>query len=105
MSKAFPETEILVLKDRDMASGKETDEDMRQQYLLNNTPNHRVLKRREIENYLYDKDVLEKYCADNRYAFNEPAYDAFVTDIVNQNVKDETTRIKNICGIQVSINA
>lgn len=105
LSKALPETEILVLKDRDMASGKETDEDMRQQYLLNNPPNHRVLKRREIENYLYDKDVLEKYCADNRYAFNEPAYDAFVTDIVNQNVKDETTRIKNICGIQVSINA
>lgn len=104
LSKALPDTEILVLKDRDMASGKETDEDMRQQYLLNNPANHRVFKRREIENYLYDKDVLKKYCSSNGYTFGESAYDAFVTDIVNQSVKDETTRIKNICGIQVSIN-
>ena len=66
--------------------------------------NHRVLKRFELENYLYDKEVLKKYCATNGLIFDELAYDAYVMDIVNQNIKDETGRIKNICGINTSIN-
>ncbi len=105
LSKALPETEILVLKDRDMASGKATDEKARQQYLANNPYNHRVLRRFEIENYLYAKEVLMAYCAANETTFDESDYDTFVTDIVNQNLKDNTVRIKNICGIIGSINA
>jgi hypothetical protein len=73
-------------------------------YLKANPSNHRVMKRFELENYLYDKEVLKAYSADNRLSFDEAAYDAFVTDIVNQNVKDETGRIKNICGIKSSVN-
>lgn len=57
LSKVFPDVEILVLKDRDMASGKETTEEDRLLYLSNNPQNHRVLKRFEIENYLFDKEV------------------------------------------------
>lgn len=105
LSKVFPDVEILVLKDRDMASGKDTTEKDRQEYLNNNPGNHRVLKRFEIENYLFDKDVLKKYCEKNEKAFDEKAYDSFVTDIVNQQVKDETGRIKNYCNITGSINA
>lgn len=105
LSKALPETQILVLKDRDMASGKETSENDRQLYLQNNPENHRVLKRYEIENYLYDKEVLKNYCQDKGLTFDEAAYDAFVTDINNQNLKDETGRIKSFCGITGSINA
>lgn len=105
LSKVFPTVEVLVLKDRDMASGKMTDEKTRQQYLKNNPNNHRVLKRWEIENYLYDKEILKAYCAENTLIFDEPAYDDFVTDIENQNLKDATGRIKNICGIVASINA
>lgn len=105
LSKVFPDVEILVLKDRDMASGKDTTEKDRQEYLDNNPRNHRVLKRFEIENYLFDKDVLKKYCEKNEKTFDEKAYDSFVTDIVNQQVKDETGRIKNFCNITGSINA
>lgn len=105
LSKVFSDVEILVLKDRDMASGKDTTEDDRQLYLSNNPQNHRVLKRFEIENYLFDKEVLEKYCEVNDKTFDEAAYDAFVTDIVNQQVKDSTGRIRNFCGIIGSINA
>lgn len=76
----------------------------RQLYLQSNPLNHRVLRRFELENYLYDKEVLKKYCAANELVFNEPAYDAYVTDIVNQNIKDETGRIKNFCGISTSVN-
>jgi energy-coupling factor transporter ATP-binding protein EcfA2 len=105
LSKVFPTVEIWVLKDRDMASGKVTDENDRQVYLKTNPKNHRVLKRWEIENYLYDKDVLKAYCAQEQLFFDEAAYDAFVTNIIDQNLKDETPRIKNFCGIKGSITA
>lgn len=105
LGKVFPTVEIWVLKDRDMASGKPTDENDRQVYLKTNPSNHRVLKRWEIENYLYDKDVLKAYCAGEGLQFDESAYDAFVTNVGDQNLKDETQRIKSICGIKGSINA
>lgn len=104
LGKIFPSVEILVLKDRDMASGKGTTESDRLIYLNNNPNNHRVMKRYEIENYLYDRDVLKNYCSQNGLLFNESAYDGFITDIVNQNLKDETGRIKNICGIGGSVS-
>lgn len=65
----------------------------------------RVLNRFEIENYLYDKEVLKKYCEINEKTFDEAAYDAFVTDVVNQQIKDNTGHIRNFCGIVGSINA
>lgn len=105
LSKVFPDVEILVLKDRDMASGKVTTEADRQEYLNNNPGNHRVLKRFEIENYLFDKEVLEKYSVENGHEFDRASYDAFVTDIDNQQVKDDAARMKNYCGVTGSINA
>ncbi len=105
LSKVFPTVEILVLKDRDMASGKRADEHDRVIYLENNPKNHRVLKRFELENYLYDKEVLNAYCADKNLPFQESAYDSVVTDIYNQDLKEETGRIKKICGIRVSISS
>lgn len=104
LTKVFSSIEILVLKDRDISSGKPTSENDRQVYLQNNPQNHRVLKRWEIENYLYDKEVLKKYCSNSGLNFDEAAYDNFVTDITNQNIKDETSRIKNFCGITTSVN-
>lgn len=105
ISKALPAVEILILKDRDISSGKLTSEHQRQLYLQSNDNSHRVLFRWEIENYLYDKEVLKVYCSENQLTFNEAAYDQFVTDIINQNLKDETGRIKNFCGLQVSVSA
>ena len=105
LGKEFKEMEIWVLKDRDMASGKPLDESGRQTYLDNNKFHHRVLKRWELENYLFDKEILSKYCeSTNGLEFDEAAYDQFVTDINNQNVKDEVSRIKNFCSIKTSIS-
>lgn len=104
-SKVFPELQIMVLKDRDMASGKGTDEHVRQLYLENNPENHRVLNRYEIENYLYDMEVLKEYCKRNQLEFNETKYNNEVQDIVNDNLKDKTGIIKNCCNIVGSINA
>jgi AAA domain, putative AbiEii toxin, Type IV TA system len=105
LGKVFPTVEIMVLKDRDMASGKDTNENDRKQYLNTNPSNHRVLKRWEIENYLYDKEVLKAYCKGESLLFEEASYDEFLTDIENQNLKDETGRIKNFCGIKGSVSA
>ena len=104
LSKVFNRIEILVLKDRDMLSGKPADESDRQRYLSNNPSYHRVLKRWELENYLFDKEILLRYCESEGLTFNEANYDNFVTDINNQNIKDEINRIKNFCGIQSSIS-
>lgn len=103
LTKVFPDIEILVLKDRDIGSGKFIDENQRQ-LCLDNNQNYRILKRYEIENYLYDKEVLLKYCQKIGTNFDQETYDSKINDILNQNVKDKTGLIKNICGIQTSIN-
>ena len=104
LTKVFHNIEILVLKDRDISSGRFNDENDRSIYLDNNPKNHRVLNRWEIENYLFDKEVLKLYCRLNDKEFKEQDYDKFVTDISNQNVKDETGRIKNFCSILTNVN-
>jgi AAA15 family ATPase/GTPase len=104
LTKVFSDVEILVLKDRDVSSGRANTENDRLVYLDTHPHNFRILKRWEIENYLFDKEVLQAYCMAKGLAFDEEAYDAFIVDIDNQNVKDEVNRIKRFCGITTSIN-
>jgi ABC-type hemin transport system ATPase subunit len=104
LTKVFSDIEILVFKDRDISSGKMNDENDRQLYLKNALPSFRIMKRWEIENYLYDKEVLSSYCHKNGLVFDAVEYDKYFNDIYNQNLKDETGRIKNYCGIKTNIN-
>ncbi len=104
LTKVFSDLEILVFKDRDISSGKQNNENDRQLYLSNNPSTHRIMKRWEMENYLYDKEVLSAYCSKNQLIFDKSAYDSFVNDIINQNLKDETGRIKNFCNLTTPIN-
>ena len=97
--------QILLLLDRDFASGKPTDANDRAIYLKNNPNHHRVLSRRELENYLYDEEVLQKYCSDNNLEFKVEAYRKHVTNILDDNVKDKTGVVKNVCGIVAPITA
>jgi len=104
LSKVFADLKILVLKDRDMVASEIATEVDRQNYLDNNPENHRVLIRHELENYLFDKEILQRYCAENSLVFDEVQYDEFVTDIVNQNIKDEIGRIKKSVSLNTSID-
>jgi AAA15 family ATPase/GTPase len=104
LTKVFNDIEIWVLKDRDISSGRLNTENDRKIYLDNNLQSHRVLNRWEIENYLFDKEVLKAYCIASEKEFKEQDYDNFVTDIINQNVKDETGRIKNFCSITTTVH-
>lgn len=104
LTKVFSDVEILVLKDRDVDPCKRATLEDRAVYLRNNPENHRVLKRFEIENYLFDKNVLVKYCGTEGLSFNEEFYDSFATDICNQDIKVEISKIRNACGITTSIS-
>ncbi|MFB2121235.1 AAA family ATPase [Parapedobacter sp. 2B3] len=106
LSKVFKDVEILVLKDRDTGSGKYIDDSGRAAYLQENPDFYRMLKRWELENYLFDKEVLQKYCKVNSalgYTFDETAFDNFVKSIIDQNVKDSISHFRNFCRIKTSI--
>ena len=102
LSKVFNKLQILVLKDMDSNSGKKVDLQYREEYLNQNPKNHRMLKRFEIENYLFDKEVLEKYCAENSKEFDLQKYDSIVKDIILDNVKDKISKIKECCGLDIN---
>lgn len=105
LSKVFPSIEIWVLKDRDLASGKPATEQDRQLYLKNNQTNHRVLKRWEIENYLFDEEVLTAYFASEGLTFDGTQYRSVVKNIVDDDLKQLTGAIKKACGMVTSIDA
>lgn len=106
LGKVFPNIEIWVFKDRDMASGKLVSESDRKEYLNNQDKRFRVMKRWEIENYLFDKEVLIKYCMENQKTFDEIKYDDNFTpkDLIDLDVKSKFSLIKSICSIPTHIN-
>ena len=103
LKKAFVDVEILVLLDQDIKSGQETTTEHRQEFLRGSN-NRRMLKRREIENYLYDKEVLRKYAETNGWNFQEQEFEKAVKDIGKDDVKGMTGKIKSLCGETRSIN-
>ena len=103
LSKALKDLQILILKDRDCQSGKQVSIKYRQK-LLDGNSSLRILNRYEIENYLYDKEILKKYCNNYDLNFDEEKYDEIVNDVINDNIKDITGEIKEVCGITSSIS-
>ena len=99
LSKVFSDLQVLVLKDRDSGSGKPFTQADRNDYLKSNPSNHRMLERWEIENYLYDEELLKQYCSNQETLFDQPQYKSLVADICDQNVKDEAQKMKLICGV------
>ena len=105
LGKVFPDMEIWVFKDRDMASGKLVSESDRTEYLVNQDERFRVMKRWEIENYLFDEEVLREYCVLNEKEFDEAKYKQNFTDLIDSDVKSKFSLIKSICSISTPINS
>jgi len=82
LQKAFDSVKIFILKDR--------DDENREEWINKDPDKRRMLKRREIENYLYDWTVISKL---DPTAIKEE-YEKVVKDIVNDNVKDSGGDIK-----------
>ncbi|MCK5466292.1 AAA family ATPase [Candidatus Parcubacteria bacterium] len=98
LNKAFKDVELYLLKDRD----KKTKE-QRQGFLDDNSMN-RMLKRHEIENYLFDKEILKKYHFGKGTNFDELKYESKITDIINQDLKSIQQDIQHVCGYSGNIN-
>jgi len=93
LNKAFSDVEIIALIDRD-----DNLEEMNQGQVV-----VRKLVRREFENYLFDKELLKKYCIKNGKDFKETEFDFLVNDIVNNDVKAVMTDlIKKSCDYDLS---
>jgi AAA15 family ATPase/GTPase len=97
LSKAFTDVELFLLTDRDEKTDAEREE------FLRKDQSYRMLKRRAIENYLFDKEVLKKYCAEQSTNFDEMKYDSKVTDINTQDLKSVQQDIQSSCGVSGSI--
>lgn len=89
LNKAFTGVEIIALIDRD----DNLNENKKGFVKI------KKLKRREFENYLLDKDNLQKYCNNNNLIFNDIEYQNLVPDIVNDDVKSLATQIlEKVCS-------
>ncbi|PSJ15950.1 AAA family ATPase [Nitrosomonas supralitoralis] len=103
IGKALPLLEILVLKDKDCASGKQVSVSDRDRILEFSPAHHRILKRFEIENYLFDKEVINNYCSINSISFDESEYEKLIKNINEDDVKSKVNNIKKICAIPSTI--
>ena len=63
-----------------------------------------MLERREIENYLFDKEVLREYCNKNSKSFDETRYDKSVNDINLQDLKPLQQEIQACCSVNGNIS-
>lgn len=98
LNKTFIGVELCLLKDRD----EKTNED--RQNFINENANHRMLKRREIENYIFDKEILKKFCEQKSITFNEVKYNSKVIDINQQDLKTVQQDIQTCCGASGDIS-
>lgn len=93
LGKAFLDVDLLLLHDRD------TRTDQERTTWLNCAPYHRMLVRREIENYLFDFEVLAAFFASKGGTLSRADYDAIVTDIGCQDLKagQVISQLKGLC--------
>jgi hypothetical protein len=94
LSKAFTDVALFLLKDRDDKTDAE-----RTAFLVE-SPSNRMLERREIENYLYDKEIVSQCAVAAGIGFDEARYDAAITDIRQQDLKltPLPATIQGLCG-------
>jgi predicted ATPase len=100
LSKAFLDVELLLLCDRD-----ENSDDGRNTFLSQAT-HHRMLGRREIENYIFDLSILKDYCAQHERVLNESDCACIVNDIYMQDLRQRNTlrQLKDLCGFENNLN-
>lgn len=98
LNKAFKDVQLLLLRDRDTLSNEQRDQ------FLGKDPSNKMLERREVENYLFDKEVLREFCNKNAKIFDEARYDISVNDINLQDLKPIQQEIQACCGSKGSVS-
>ena len=87
--KLSSNTILIILKDRD----KEYKVDLARDMWIKENPNGRMLERLEIENYLFDFEVIKKL---NKIVL-KPDYDKIVKDISFDDAKKQKQELKKLC--------
>lgn len=100
LNKAFKDVSLLLLKDKDInGDGSITTEEQRLAYIALNSKLHRMLSRKEMENYLFDYEIISK-----AYGIDRNAYNVIIPDIMDD-VKSKTGDLMKLCGIHTGLNA
>lgn len=101
LGKAFSGVDLHLLHDRDSRSDSE-----RHAWIATASTN-RMLARREVENYIFDFDVLNAYCQSVGIALSRAEYDLVVYDIATQDLKagQATASLKRMCDCLALSNA
>ncbi|MBK6770668.1 MAG: hypothetical protein IPG78_00700 [Ignavibacteria bacterium] len=73
---------------------KDENNDLGRDNFLKEDRSNRMLKRRDLENYLFDKELLRNYCDANSIDFKENEYDALIKDINNMDLKPIQPKLK-----------
>lgn len=94
LGKALQDVSLDILKDRDQLS------DAERTAFLAEDASRRMLSRHELENYLFDKEVLRAFCAGRGGALDEARYDAAVNDVRTQDLKPVQQEIQAACAFR-----
>lgn len=99
ISKAFTGVNLFLLKDRDVLTEQERID------FINAAPTNRMLERREIENYLFDFEILSALASAKGTTIDSAAYDALVSDIQTQDLKENSTmhNLQQLIGARGSV--
>lgn len=94
LSKAIKDLKILLLKDKDINNATETTDEDRERW-LKEQPHHRMLRRKEIENYLFDLSVVIKAYPN----IDAQQHKSIVGDCINDSVKETGSSLKDLCQV------
>lgn len=86
---------IIALVDKDNIPKEKIEE------FQNKSPEQKFLRRREIENYLFDDEILKKYCESKNLNFSEIT--CKFNDIINDDAKEKQSAIRNQCAFDGSV--
>ena len=101
LNKAFKDVELCLLKDKDInADGTPTTDKQREDFIKANSTMNRMLKRKEIENYLFDFEIVSKQYP----TVTSEQYASKITNIQNGDVKNITGELMSLCGVTTGIN-
>lgn len=97
LGKAFDSVELLLLKDKDInGSGAPTSDEERTHWISEEPKTRKMLVRKEIENYLFDLEILQKINPE----LNPDDFNKIITDIKDEDVKSKAGAIKELCGFK-----
>jgi recombinational DNA repair ATPase RecF len=92
LNKAFSKVKIIALIDR--------DDNLEE--IKNTQVSTKKLNRREFENYLFDKEILKKFCEQNNNTLDEIKFNKEFPDIENADIKSKILDVKALCNFDGS---